>query len=59
MGPGDGVCVANKGKIDDPRITLDFKPMNRYVKRLGYPTKVLAEEVVDIPPGMKYFTVLD
>ena len=53
------MCVANKGKIDDPRITLDFKPMNRYVKRLVYPTKVLAEEVVDIPPGMKYFTVLD
>ncbi len=53
------VCVAKMGKIDYPWIIVDFKPVNRYVKRLGYPTKVLAEEVVDIPPGMKYFTVLD
>ena len=29
------------------------------MKRLGYPTKVPAEEVVNIPPGMKFFTVLD
>ncbi len=53
------VCVAKKGKINDPRITVDFKPVNRYVKRLGYPTKVPAEKVMDIPPGMKFFTVLD
>ncbi len=53
------VCVAKKGKFDDTRITVDFKPMNRCVKRLGYPTKVPAEKVVDIPPGMKYLTMLD
>ncbi len=30
------VCVAKKGKINDPHITVDFKPVNRYVKRLGH-----------------------
>ena len=53
------VCVAKKSKINDPRITVDFKPVNHYVKQLGYPTKVPAEDVMDIPPGIKFFTVLD
>ena len=46
-------------KITDPTITVNLKLVNRYVKRLGYPTQVPAEEIVDIPPGMKFFTVLN
>ncbi len=53
------VCMTKKGKNNDPCITVDFKRVNQYIKRLGYPSKVPAEEVVYIPPGMKFFTVLN
>ncbi len=52
------VTVAKQGS-DEPRLTVDFSPVNKYIKRMGYPTKIPAEEVANIPAGMKYFTTLD
>ncbi len=52
------VTVAKAGS-SEPRITIDFGPLNPYVKRMGYPTKTPAEEVARIPAGMKFFTTLD
>ncbi len=52
------VAIPKPGK-DEVRITIDFQPINKYVKRQGYPTKTPSEEIAQIPKGMKYFTVLD
>ncbi len=54
-----GMVPVQKQGSDEPRITVDFSPLNKYVKRQGYPTKSPAEEVAQIPPGMKYFTTVD
>ncbi len=52
------VPMLKKG-TDEVRITIDCSPLNKYVKRQGYATKVPSEEVAQIPPGMKYFTTVD
>ncbi len=52
------VVVPKKG-TDEPRITVDFTPMNPYIKVPAHPSKVPAEEVAQIPPGMKWFAVFD
>ncbi len=54
-----GMVVVAKQGSDEPRITVDFQPLNKYVKRMGYPTKTPAEEVAQIPAGMVWFTTLD
>lgn len=53
------MVVVPKKSSDEPRITIDFSALNRYVKRPGYPTKVPRELVAEIPQGMGVFTTLD
>ena len=53
------MVVVPKKTSEEPRITVDFTALNKYVKRLGYSTKVPREEVMSIPPGMGVFTTLD
>ncbi len=48
-----------KQGTDEVRITIDCTPLNKYVKRQGYATKIPSEEVAQIPSGMVYFTTLD
>ena len=52
------VVVPKKGS-EEPRITVDFTAINPYVKRPGHPTKIPADEVAQIGPGMGVFTTLD
>ncbi len=54
-----GMVAVPKRGSDEPRITIDFSPLNKYVKRRGYPTKIPKDEVAQIPAGMKFFTTLD
>ncbi|QQP34592.1 Transposon Tf2-6 polyprotein, partial [Caligus rogercresseyi] len=53
------MVVVPKAGTDEPRVTVDFSPLNPFVKRPMYPCRVPAEEVGQIPPGMTHFTVLD
>jgi hypothetical protein len=53
------VPVPKQGGSGEPRITIDFVPLNKYVKRQGYPTRTPAEEISQIPGGMMWFTTLD
>ncbi|QQP39081.1 Uncharacterized protein FKW44_019850 [Caligus rogercresseyi] len=53
------MVVVPKAGTDEPRVTVDFSPLNPFVKRPMYPCRVPAEEVAQIPPGMTHFTVLD
>jgi hypothetical protein len=53
------MVVVPKPGTDKPRMTVNFQPMNPYVIRAAHPCGVPAEEVAQIPPGMKYFTKFD
>ncbi len=53
------MVVVPKKNSSEPRVTVDFKAINPYVKRPGYPTKTPREEVAQIPKGMGVFTTLD
>ncbi len=54
-----GMVVLQKPNSEELRITIDFGPVNKYIKRQGYPTKTPSEEIAQIPAGMLYFTTLD
>ena len=45
-----------KAGTGEPRITIDFTPVNKYVNRHGYPTRTPEEEIAQIP-GMADFRV--
>ena len=53
------MVVVPKKNSDEPRITVDFTALNKFVKRPGYQTKIPREEVLAIPQGMGVFTTLD
>lgn len=53
------MVVVPKSGTNEPRMTVNFQPMNPHVIRAGHLCGVPAEEVAQIPPGMKYFTKLD
>ncbi len=53
------LVVVPKAGSNEPRLTVDFTPMNPYIKRSPHPGRVPAEEVAQIPHGMRWFTVLD
>lgn len=53
------MVIVPKAGTSEPRMTVDFKPMNPWVERAAHPCGTPAEEVAEIPPGMKYFTKLD
>ncbi|QQP31429.1 Uncharacterized protein FKW44_025038 [Caligus rogercresseyi] len=44
------MVVVPKAGTDEPRVTVDFSPLNPFVKRPMYPCRVPAEEVAQIPP---------
>jgi len=48
------MVVVPKTGTNEPRLTVNFQPMNPYVIRTAHPCGVPAEEVAQIPPGMKY-----
>lgn len=52
------VVVPKKNSVE-PRIAIDFSPMNRFVKRPAHPLVTPRDAVSIIPPGMIFFTVLD
>ena len=52
------IVVPKKGS-DEPRLTVDLRQLNKYVKRPLYPNKVPREEVAKVPKNMCYFTTLD
>lgn len=53
------MVVVPKAGTDEPRMTVNFQPMNPHVIRTGHPCGVPAEEIAQVPPGMKYFTKLN
>ena len=53
------MVVVPKKASAEPRITVDFTGLNKYVERPAYPTRGPSEVVASIPPDMRYFTTLD
>ena len=52
------IVVPKKGTME-PRITVDLRNLNKYIKRPAHPTAIPKEVVSRIPKGMQYFSTLD
>lgn len=53
------MVVVPKKNLEELRITVDFKGLNKYVERPAHPTHSPKDMVSQIKPGCKYFTTLD
>ena len=53
------MVVVSKKASAEPRITVDFTGLYKYVQHPAYATRVQSEVVASIPPGRRYFTTLD
>ena len=53
------MVVVPKKASAEPQITVDLTGLNKYVERPAYPIRVPSEVIASVPPGMRYFTMLD
>ena len=53
------MIVIPKKQSSEPRLTVDLRQLNKFVKRPLYPSKIPREEVAKIPKNMRFFTTLD
>ena len=53
------MVVVEKKNSTEPRITVDFKHLNKYIERPVHPHNAPREAVARVPKGMKFFTTLD